>query len=145
MMLLMLICLPIIAFSQQPGGGGQNREEMRKRFETRQAEFMTSELNITSEEGQRFWPVFDIYSREVRTVIKNSRNVDSLERNNKVLEVRRKYQNEFNQILGQERGMRVYPTADRFMQMTKGVMERRRQSGNRPGGGRYPSGGSLPY
>lgn len=144
-MLLMLACIPFIAFSQENGGRAKDREEMKRRFEARQAEFMTRELNLTAEEGQRFWPVFNGYSQEARTVIRDSRTVDSVERRNRVVEVRKRYQNDFNRMLGQERGMRVFPTEDRFLQMTKGAMERRRQSGNRPGGGRNPNGGSLPY
>jgi hypothetical protein len=143
-MMLMLACIPFISFAQANGGGGKDREEMRMRFEARQAEFMTRELNLTAEEGQRFWPVFNNYSREVRTVLRNSRGVDSIEKRNRVIEVRRKFQNDFSQMLGEERGKRVYPAEDRFLKMTRSSMERRRQSGIRKSVGRSP-GGNLPY
>ena len=54
-MLLMLACIPFIAFSQENGGSAKDKEEMKRRFEARQAEFMTRELNLTAEEGQRFY------------------------------------------------------------------------------------------
>ena len=84
----MLACIPFIAFSQEHGGRAKDREEMKRRFEARQAEFMTRELNLTAEEGQRFWPVFNGYSQEARTVLRDSRTVDSVERRNRVVEVR---------------------------------------------------------
>jgi hypothetical protein len=106
--------------------------------------YMTRELNLSSEDAQKFWPVFNKYRDEMKAVQTNTGITDPLDKQQRLLDVRKKYRNDFNRTLGQERGMRVFQSEDRFRQMAKGAMERRNEMRNRMGPGRGPGGGRKP-
>lgn len=135
--LFLLAATPFLAEAQPPAGGGQNPGDQRKRIEAMEVAYMTRELNLSSEDAQKFWPVFNKYREEMKAVHSNTGITDPLDKQQRLLDIRKKYRNDFNRTLGQERGMRVFQSEDRFRQMAKGAMERREEMRKRmgPGGG----------
>ena len=68
-----------------------NRSE---RLEALKIAFITKELNLSPEEAQRFWPVYNNYSQELKKVRQeNQQDLVSFEEN--VVNVRKKYKQEF--------------------------------------------------
>lgn len=61
--------------------------------------FITQKLNLTADEAQKFWPVYNQYDQEVRGVDKT--NVIPAEE--KLLNIRKKYQPSFEKVIGQQR------------------------------------------
>lgn len=61
--------------------------------------FITQKLNLTADEAQKFWPVYNQYDQEVRGIDKT--NVIPAEE--KLLNIRKKYQPSFEKVLGQQR------------------------------------------
>jgi hypothetical protein len=129
---LITLCLVLLPFA----GSAQHRKDTlnaeRKRIESMEAAYMTRELDLTPEEAQQFWPVFNKYRGEVKAVHKNQSISDPLDKQQKVLDLRKKYRNDFNRILTKERGMKVFSTEEQFRSMVKGAMKMKEQRMQKP-------------
>ncbi len=77
---LITIILGIILVSQvnaQPGKGGgrgKDRGAMRERIKSERIAFITDRLSLTSDEAQRFWPVYNDLHQQMETIKKEQRN-----------------------------------------------------------------------
>lgn len=89
---LVILCwLAPPAFSQ-----GQPQRTGAGVLESMKIGFITNRLNLTPEEAQKFWPIYRLYSNEVRQVYfiyKNDHNELGLEE--ALLNIRKKYSVEF--------------------------------------------------
>ena len=74
--------------------------------------FITQKLNLTSAEAEKFWPVYNSYENEIKSVRTSNRDGDVIDNEQKVLDIRKKYRPEFEKILGPGRMNDVY-TAER--------------------------------
>ena len=88
-----LLLVAHIGFAQDGGG----------RLEAYKIAFLTKKLNLSSEEAQKFWPVYNKYVDEIRQVRRENRNKDELELEEKIVNVRKKYKNEFGQAISADR------------------------------------------
>lgn len=63
MMMLTLLVVGLFGsvWAQPPGGGGPKREKI----EAMKVAFLTRKLNLTPEEAQKFWPVYNKFSDEM--------------------------------------------------------------------------------
>ncbi len=63
--------------------------------------FITQKLELNSDEAQKFWPVYNRYETEIRQVMKdNKSSMNVIEGEEKILNVKKKYQIEFSRIIG---------------------------------------------
>lgn len=100
-----------------------------------QIAFLTKKLNLTPEEAQRFWPVFNKYEDEIRTTRQVNKQLPEVELEEKVVIIRKKYFEEFSKVLNRERADRVFKADKEFKDgVRKELMERRqlRQQNKRP-------------
>ena len=113
--------------------GGEQRDGGK--LKAYQIAFLTKKLDLTPEEAQRFWPVFNKYEDEIRiTRIQNKQSTE-VELEEKMLNVRKKYFDEFARVLNRERADRVFKADKEFKDVVrKELMERRqlRQQNKRP-------------
>lgn len=65
--------------------------------------YLTRKLNLSIDEAQRFWPLYNKYVDEIRQVKTKNRNLDEVSFEERVINIRKKYKTEFNQALPQER------------------------------------------
>jgi Spy/CpxP family protein refolding chaperone len=106
------------------GGGGMNPKRA-KQIEAIKIGYITRRLNLTPEESQNFWPVYNQYQNELNQLLQqrrenrnsNSDNPDKLidddfNYDSKILEARKKYRKEFTKILSPEQIKSLY-TAER--------------------------------
>jgi len=70
--------------------------------------FITQRLQLTSEEAQKFWPVYGQYENDLKSVLGNNRSGDVIDNEEKVLNIRKKYRPEFTKVLGQERMNKLF-------------------------------------
>ena len=118
-----------MAVLAQPGRPGKPGPGVQ-RLESLQVAYLTRELALTPEEAQQFWPVYEKYKKEIKTSFTNNTGqVDPLERQQKMLDIRKKYRDEFAKSLGKERANKVFNSADRFREMVKHAAEKRRNGG----------------
>jgi hypothetical protein len=134
--LLILLGLPGLGYSQQDESGNIND---RKKIQAMEVAYITKELDLTPEEAQKFWPVFNKYRDDVKGVLTDKNISDQLEKQQKVLDLRKKYRTDFTRILTQERANKVFSSEDQFRQMVrrefqKRQMERRQINPGKRGG-----------
>lgn len=128
---LALVLLTTSAGAQPPMGG---KLQGMQRLESMQIAYLTRELALTPEEAQQFWPVYNKYRKELKTTFVQSNTQDPLEREQKMLDIRKKYREEFAKSLGKERANKVFGTTEQFRKMVKEAAEKRREPGeaNKP-------------
>jgi hypothetical protein len=92
---LMLLCwLAHPAKSQ--GGGGFKQRPGPGIIESMKTGFIIQRLQMTPEESQKFWPIYNVYSAEVRQAYFNYRkNSNEIELDEALLNIRKKYSVEF--------------------------------------------------
>lgn len=120
---------PIVTFSQPPSG----MEQREKKIESLYIAYITRELNLTETEAQKFWPVHSEYDSELRA---SSKEMPELERQQLVLNIKKKYQPRFSKILGAERTDNFFKTDSEFKKrLLERVQKARQQKGDK---GRRP-------
>jgi Spy/CpxP family protein refolding chaperone len=101
--------------------------EQAKKIQAMEVAYITKELNLTPEEAQKFWPIFNQYREQVRAVATNRNNTDQLEKQQQVLDLRKKYRSEFSRVLAADRANRVFTAEDQFRQMVRREFQKRQQ------------------
>lgn len=109
----------------QPAGDNQPPKE--NIIEKLIAFEMTKRLNLSTEEAQKFWPVFNLYQNEWRTAVKNNKD-DEIKRTEAVLNVQKKFKPDFQRVLNsEERANRVYKIHREIIERIKNQVERRQE------------------
>jgi Spy/CpxP family protein refolding chaperone len=110
-------------------------EKKHQDIEALKVAFISRELDLTPEEAQKFWPIFNQYTKEVNTAITNKKEV--LERDEEVLNIRKRYKEQFTKVIGQKRMNKMYGAEGKFRQVLINVIKRQKirqlQNGTRPG------------
>ena len=117
-----------------------NAQPRRNNIEAVKAAFITQKLELTPEESQRFWPVYNNYQQELKKLIliKNSQRralkenaeaepVDELEFDSEILELRKRYRGEFAKVLPRQKAALVYPTEREFRQQLIEQLQKRKK------------------
>jgi hypothetical protein len=103
--------------------------EQLKKLEAIQIAFLTKELNLTTDEAQKFWPVYNNYRSELLKVVKDNRDADVLEKDELVLNIRKKYKPEFKKVLSSDdRVNKIFKVEVAFKQMLKKELQNRQQN-----------------
>jgi len=92
---LILYFLLFTGFITQAQPPGANNKEQK--IEALYIAYMTRELNLTEDEAQKFWPVHAQFDGEIRNLKMES---SELERQQAILNIKKKYQDRFIKILG---------------------------------------------
>jgi hypothetical protein len=91
--------------------------------------FVTKELNLSVEEAQIFWPVYNTYTSELyknKQAMKD--NTDILAYQEKVLNIRKKYKIDFKRVLGtDERANKVFLADENFGKLVKKELQNRQK------------------
>ncbi len=73
--------------------------------------YVSQELKLTEDEAQRFWPVHTQYDAEIKGV---SIDLNEIDRQQAVLNIKKKYQDRFIKIVGAERTNTFFKTDAEF-------------------------------
>jgi hypothetical protein len=101
-----------------------NKGERQEKIEALYVAYITKELNLTAEDAQKFWPVHTQFTTELKSV---KRDLPELERQQAVLNVKKKYQDKFNSIIGTERTQRFFKIGDEFRRKLLERLRKQRQ------------------
>lgn len=103
----------------------------QQNIEALKVAFISRELELTPAEAQNFWPLYNQYSKELRTVIKEDQDI--IDRDEKVLNLRKKYKDQFSKVIGQQRMNRMYKAEGKFRQLLiKSIRNQRQNQRTRP-------------
>ena len=107
--------------------------------------YITQQLSLTADEAQKFWPVHSQYEAELKNV--NVNNSNEIDRQQAVLNVKKKYQGNFIKILGSERSNNFYRQDAEFrkklVERLKQMRQRKMENNNNGGGTRLQRGGRV--
>ena len=128
----MMFCLLTSALSQErnPRDGG--------RLEAYKIAYLTNKLKLSSEEAQKFWPIYNKYINEIRQTKIQNRQIDEIDLEEKIVNIRKRYKNEFTHALPGERVNQFFKVDKEFnTSVMKELQERRelnqiRQQNKRP-------------
>lgn len=127
----------VIAQNDQPNP--QREEKVRALY----VAYVTQQTKLTEEEAKSFWPVHAQYEAELRSAMTG--NTDQLEKEQAVINVKKKYRPSFQKVIGAERTNSFFKMNDEFRQRLvdrlKNMKQRRANGG---GQGIRKSGPSAP-
>ena len=111
------------AQDEQPGNETQRQEKIQALY----VAYITQQLQLTPDEAQKFWPVHTQFTTELKGV---KTDMPELEKQQAILNIKKKYQDNFNRILGANRCERFFRMDGEFK---KKLLERiRKQNLNNP-------------
>ncbi len=99
----------------------QDEEKIRDKMR----EYIQQRMRLTSNEAERFSPIFLRYFREWRTTLRDNQG-DRLILQQKVVELRIRYRTEFKEILGERRSNEVYVHQEKFIKELKDIIRQER-------------------
>ncbi len=121
-----------IAIAQEPEPDLSDKKQQD--IQALKVAFISKELDLTPDEAQKFWPVYNQYERDVDDAAKN--NADVIVKEQKVLDVKKKYQGQFGKILGPQRVNRMFGAEGRFRKLLIKALQRQQMKralrNNRP-------------
>ena len=91
--------------------------------------FLTKRLNLSPEEAQRFWPIFNKYREEIRAVrgAGNRQGVPVIVIQQQVLDLKKKYSVEFERVLGRARVNNFFQAENDFNKILLRTQAERQQ------------------
>jgi hypothetical protein len=127
--LVFAFCLCNFAMAQDDQD--QPSDKKLQNIEALKAAFLSKELELTPEEAQKFWPVYNQYEKELKaTILQHDENI--IERDEKVLAIRKRYKDEFTRVLGDKRMNRMFSAEVRFRGMLiKAMKQKQNRQQNR--------------
>jgi hypothetical protein len=119
LLLFMALSLPILV-------NAQDNTVRDNRLQSLEIAYITSELNLSPEEAQKFWPVYNKYSVEMKGAIRKKENdPDILDKQQQVLDIRKKYRNEFLKVLSPDRVNQLFTSEMKFREMVRKELQDR--------------------
>jgi hypothetical protein len=156
LLLLVLNILLTQTFAQgQPEPNMQGNKG--EKIEALRIAFISQELNLNPQEAQKFWPVYNQYRGDLKTLHQNFKMdangqmdaTQQLDFEQKKLDLKKKYKGQFEGALGKDKVNQLYNLEHKFHEKLKDMREQRQQQkgnggqgGLRPGGG---NGGGRPF
>ena len=103
----------------------QDGNKEKEKIEAVRTAYITNQLNLTPEESQKFWPIYNRYFSEVKKAQQESPN-DIVAFQEKLVNIRKKYKADFKSVLGtDERVNKVYTTETKFISMLQNELKSR--------------------
>ena len=103
-----------------------DEETRAEKIQSLKIAFITQKLQLTPDEAQKFWPVYNQYDKEVHSIESDNDPNNPLDKDQKLLDTRKKYLSSFQKILGQDKTNRLFNAEKDF----RGLLIRRLQNRN---------------
>lgn len=146
-----IIGISVSALAQNGEGRGQNKEQL----EALKIAFITQELNLSSEEAQTFWPLYNEMEGQLKEIRKAKRENQKNVRQNfdvmsekdvekalqaelnftqQELDIKRDYVSKFKRVLSVRKVAKLYAAEDQFKQRLLKRYKDKRKEGKRGAG-----------
>ena len=120
--------------------GVLNRDNKAQQIESMRVAYITQKLNLSTDEAQRFWPVYNSYRADLKTLRKNFKQDDrdgtplttdqQLEFEQKKLDLKKTYRVQFEQAVGKDKFNLLLQVEDKFKKELMQVVQERQDRGN---------------
>jgi hypothetical protein len=151
---LLLLCT-LLGITSSPGYAQQGSDaELRDKLRAAQIAYLSQKLDLTPDEAQKFWPLYNQYTREVETLI-SERNKNrtttapvvkdqtqpadvELGYEQRMLDIKTHYNKEFQKVLPTAKAGSVFRSEREFRgQLMRTIKERRTMNMGAPGSRRF--------
>jgi len=125
-LLIGLVCW--ITLSALAQDADNNQKPDGSRLEAYKIAYITKRLNLSPEEAQRFWPVYNEYASELKNTRKEAlqNHITDLELDERILNIRKKYSVEFSKALTPQKADLFFRSEKEFGAfVTKELIQRR--------------------
>ena len=89
-------------------------------------EYIQKRLNLSKGEAEKFSPVFLRYFTEWRNTLREFRGGDKLILQQRIVDLRLRYRDEFKEIIGEKRSNQVYEKQQEFIDGVRKVLQEER-------------------
>ncbi|MDQ3141240.1 MAG: hypothetical protein M3Q56_03225 [Bacteroidota bacterium] len=144
------LCLALPGYGQVNSEKLKNRERILEKVEAQRVAFITTRLELSSEESAKFWPVYNEYSKkrmELKKQLRENFRQDEMNESDsekaveaqltmqeKDLQLKKSYYEKFKGILPASKIAKLHASEQEFNQeVIKRLKERRQGGKNRPG------------
>ncbi len=132
----LLLISGLFLFMCVSGSAQQHNAEAGSKIREKMTEYLQKRLRLSNTEADKFSPVFLKYFMEARNAQRSFQN-DPLVRQQKIIELRLYYRDEFRDIMGEKRSNDVFTFEREFVEKVKEIRNERLQ--NRPDQNLKPS------
>jgi hypothetical protein len=89
--------------------------------------YLTKQLNLSPEEAERFWPVYNKYTEEIRKTRLDAigNKEDEIVTEEKIVNIRKRYNNDFSRALPPDKVNLFFRSEKQFGNFVQREMERR--------------------
>ena len=110
----------------------QDEQRDAGRLQAYKIAFLTKKLNLSPEEAQKFWPIYNTYEKELRAArIEGRTTKKEIETEEKILNIRKKYNSEFTKAISTEKVNQLFKSEREFSNIVqREFLERRNQKNN---------------
>lgn len=105
-------------------------EKKQQDIQALKVAFISKELDLTPDEAQKFWPVYNQYEKELTSTLKDDQDI--IDRDEKVVNLRKRYRDQFTKIIGTQRMNKLFGAEVKFRQVLIKIIRKQRQMQNRP-------------
>lgn len=124
LLFLIFLCTTTQAQPARPEKSDKKSADLRK-IQAMEMAFITRELNLSPDEAQKFWPLFNQYRNDIKGASADRKVIDQLDRQQKMLDVRKKYREDFTKMMTQERANKVFGAEDEFKSLIRREFQKR--------------------
>jgi len=132
---LLLLCMITSLFFGHLVAQELPEEKREEKIQSLEIAFISRKLSLTPDEAQRFWPVYNEYKKEVRQTAqlqKNSPDRDVLDFEQRMIDIRKKYRDQFAGAIGKERMNRFFKAEHEFRAVLLNRIKNQSGRENRP-------------
>jgi len=120
----MFILASVKLFAQEDDDNGN--EKIRDKM----SQYIQERLSLSKAEAEKFSPVFLRYFRDWRSTLRTTKQEPVIIRQQKIVDLRLRYRDEFKQIIGEKRSNEVFDHQRDFIRGMKQVQQERLQKIN---------------
>jgi hypothetical protein len=125
-----IVPILIFIFIAVSGVFAQDNEQENQeggKLQQRLNQYLQKRLGLSKNEAEKFSPVYLRYFNELRKAHVETRNLPPIDRQQKIVEIRLRYRNEFKPILGEERANKVFVAEQEFRKKAQDLLENRKE------------------
>jgi hypothetical protein len=124
MKIYILILFVMLGFFSGIKAQDIGNETRAEKIQSLKIAFITQKLQLTSDEAERFWPIYNDYDNEIRNIQLDSRDGNVIDKQQKLLDVRKKYASSFEKVIGPQKVNKLFNAESDF----RAVLIRRLQN-----------------
>ncbi len=128
--LVVMLILGFVSQAQSVKPDRDSRATEIKKIQAMEMAFITKELNLSPDEAQKFWPVFNQYRNDLKGMAGERKVGDHLEKQQKMLDIRKKYREDFTKVMSHERANKVFGAEEEFKSLVRREFQKRQSEKN---------------